>query len=134
MTRLKTVLKRKWTVLGLAAILGAGAFTLPLIVPNNFIATASAQNSKSIVDAAKDQGIVGEQADGYLGLVTGSASKEIRDAVNDINIKRKTYYTDLARRKNESVGDVGKVAAIELAAKAARGHKLKTSDGRWITK
>ena len=38
------------------------------------------------------QGQVGEQADGYLGLV-GSAPAALRAQVDAVNIKRRAYYT-----------------------------------------
>lgn len=130
MTRTKKIL----SALGVSAIAALGVIAVPMLLPNSVTPVAQAANSKTIVDAAKARGEVGEKADGYLGLVTGSASAEVEAAVNEINIRRKSYYTDLARGKNESVGDVAKVAAIALAKRAAPGAKLQTAEGRWITK
>lgn len=134
MTRLKKTLGRKATMMVAAFALFGGALAAPLFMPSSVVTAAHAQTSKDIVDAAKAKGIVGEQADGYLGLVTGTASEEVKTAVSDINIRRKSYYTNLARKKNESVSDVAKVTAIELAKKAEPGQKLRTAGGTWITK
>ncbi|HEX8469561.1 MAG TPA: DUF1318 domain-containing protein, partial [Brevundimonas sp.] len=80
---------RKYLVLGAAvAMIGVAA--------TGALAQTSAQ--KSMIDAAKAQGVVGEQADGYLGVV-GSVSGSVRAQVDSINIQRRAYYTDLAGRR-----------------------------------
>jgi len=76
----------------------------------------------------------GGQADGYLGLVTGTASAEIRAAVNDINIRRKQAYTRMARDKGESVENVGKVFALDLISRVPAGQMYKDGNGSWKRK
>ena len=46
--------------------------------------------------AARAEGLVGEQPDGYLGIV-GSATPALRTLVNSINIQRKAAYTQKAQ-------------------------------------
>src|ERR1700731_3470646 len=48
-------------------------------------AFADLAQDKSVVDAAKAKGIVGEQGDGYLGFVKGSADAGTTAAVTEIN-------------------------------------------------
>ncbi|NNC38788.1 MAG: YdbL family protein [Hyphomonadaceae bacterium] len=96
-------------------------------------ATAQVGAAKKIVDAAKEQGIVGETIDGYLALVSGSASAEIEAAMNEINIRRKSVYTSLARETGTSPENVAGVSGEKLVAKARRGEKVRLSNGEWQT-
>jgi hypothetical protein len=50
-------------------------------------------------EAARRDGQVGEQMDGYLGIV-GSATPELRRLVADLNIKRRAVYTEKAQQAN----------------------------------
>lgn len=123
------------SLLGGAAMLAVTTMALPSVAPAFGVPTAEARaSSKAVVDAAKAQGIVGEQADGYLGLVTGTASADIRAAVNDINIQRKKAYTNMSRQKGESVDNVGKVFALDLIARAPSGQMVRDGNGVWKRK
>ena len=50
------------------------------------------------LDDAKNQGLVGEDSSGYLGLVVQNA--EAKAVVDDINAKRKAQYLKLAKKNN----------------------------------
>ena len=80
--------KTKWlSFAGGAAMLALATMAVPSIAPSFSVPSAEARaSSKATVDAAKAAGTVGEQSDGYLGLVTGSAPADVRAAVNDIKI------------------------------------------------
>ena len=71
--------------------------------------SASALAASAAVEAAKDACIVGEQADGYLGVVAGAnASDAVRREIRDINQQRKAVYADLARSQwRDDRGDGG---------------------------
>ena len=76
------------------------------------------------IEQAKRQGLVGERADGYVGLVDESAPAEIRRMVADINAKRRAEYQRIAAEN-----------ALELAqVQALAGRKAieKTQPGGWI--
>ena len=45
--------------------------------------------------AAREKGLIGEQPDGYLGIV-GTPTPDLRALVNNINIQRKAKYTESA--------------------------------------
>ena len=55
-------------------------------------ASAAVAQRDPAYQAARAAGEVGEQPDGYLGVV-GSASPAVRALVNNINIQRKAAYT-----------------------------------------
>lgn len=83
---------------------------------------------------AKDQGLVGEQRDGYVGLVAGTAAAEVRDLVREINEERRRRYEQIARDNGITVEQVAAVA-WERAAQATRsGHYLQDDNGSWVRK
>lgn len=93
------------------------------------VATAAAS---AIVEQAKDECIVGEQADGYLGFVPGaSASAELRREVRDINQQRKEIYADLARRNGVSISVTAALTAEKLIGQASSGQCIRDQSGNW---
>lgn len=111
-------------------ILGGIALSPALSAP----AFAQTSSAKSIVDNAKSQRLVGERIDGYLGLVTGFVSPDIQSAVNEINIRRKSAYTKLARDQGVEIGVIARLTGEKLVAKALSGHKTMGADGVWQTR
>jgi uncharacterized protein YdbL (DUF1318 family) len=76
-------------------------------------------------------GVVGEQADGYLGLV-GSASAEIRAQMDSINIQRRARYTELATQRGATIEEVAAATACQLfATRVAPGQYYRLPDGVW---
>ncbi len=110
---------------------GAFAALLAAVV----LTPTSASAASAIVEQAKDECIVGEQADGYLGIVKGaSADAELRREVRDINQRRKTYYADIARRNGVSVEVTAVLTAEKLIGQAGPGHCVRDQSGAWIEK
>jgi len=86
-------------------------------------AFAQASTAKTLVDAAKAAGKVGEQADGFLGFVTTPADAALQAAVEEINAGRRRVYEETAKRN----GVTPEVAGV-AAAKVLRDTKLKQGD------
>src|SRR5438132_12476365 len=76
---------------------------------------------KATVDAAKAAGTVGEQADGYLGIVA-SADGTVTAAVNAINAGRREVYTQTATKPGLSPDAAGQATGAELNAKVPAGQ------------
>src|SRR5256885_4501154 len=99
-----------------------------------FLTVAISTSALAQADAAaqlRASGKVGEQADGYLGIV-GSSSPELRAQVDAINLKRRAYYTDLAARRNAKIEEVGATTACELfRTKVGPGQYYRLPDGVW---
>ncbi len=113
-------------VVGLIASLIAGVFTSGLTA-------AGALAASAIVEQAKDQCVVGEQADGYLGVVDGQiASADLRREIRDINQQRKAYYADIARRNGVSIEVTAALTAEKLISQAKPGQCVRDQNGRWI--
>lgn len=106
----------------LAAGIGLGA------VLGTTSAVAMLQDASAQLRAS---GQVGEQADGYLGLV-GSAPAAVRAQVDSVNIKRRAYYTDLAAKRGAKIEEVAATTACELfRTKVAQGQYYRLPDGVW---
>lgn len=100
---------------------------------NSAPAFAQAADAKAIVDTAKASGVIGETASGYLAVVS-SASRDVVNAMNEINIRRKSLYTRLARQQNLQIDVVAALTAEKVrATKAKTGEKYLDKNGEWIT-
>lgn len=82
--------------------------------------------------AARAAGQVGEQPDGYLGIV-GSATPELQALVNNINIQRKKQYTAQAA-SGSTVQQMAFVTGCNLILRTEPGEKYQTPDGRWLSR
>lgn len=86
------------------------------------------------LDEAKTQGLVGEQPNGYLGLVSPGASAEAPALVNDINQKRRQTYEDIARRNGTNLQAVEMLAGQTAIDKTRPGHFIQLQSGQWVKK
>ena len=108
-------------------ILAAGV-ALAVVAGGATVASAVMQDASAQLRAS---GQVGEQADGYLGLV-GSASADVRAQVDAVNIKRRAYYTDLAAKRGAKIEEVAATTACELyRTKVGAGQYYRLPDGVW---
>ena len=73
----------------------------------------------------KADGLIGEQANGYLGLVTQSAPANIKKQVNDTNAKRKAGYQKIAAKQGTSLSEVEKVGGMTAIEKTLRGNYIR---------
>jgi uncharacterized protein YdbL (DUF1318 family) len=104
----------------LAAALGAAALA----------GTAHAFLQADASASLRATGKVGEQVDGYLGLVESEPS--LRAQVDAINIKRRAYYTDLAAKRGAKIEEVAAATACEiLASRVQPGQFYRLADGSW---
>ncbi|SDA13436.1 YdbL family protein [Sphingomonas sp. NFR15] len=95
------------------------------------VAPALAQRDPAY-QAARSAGQIGEQPDGYLGVV-GAASPELRALVNNINIQRKAKYTQTAAA-GATVEQMAFTSGCRLIAATVPGEKYKTPAGIWATR
>jgi len=109
------------------AILAAGAIALA-----GLAAPAVAQRDPAYA-AARSAGQVGEQPDGYLGIV-GAGSAELRALVGNINIQRKAKYTQSAQASGATVEQMAFTSGCNLIQQTAPGEKYRAPDGVWKTR
>ena len=86
------------------------------------------------LDAAKQQGLVGEQANGYLGSVTSSPSAEVGALIKDVNARRRAKYQQIATKNGISMADVEALAGEKAIARTASGNYIKPVSGGWRKK
>jgi len=96
-------------------------------------AFADLAGDKAAVDAAKAAGTVGEQADGYLGIVS-SADGTVTAAVNSINAGRRQVYTQTATKSGVTPDAAGQATGAQLIAKTPAGQFIKPLGGGWTKK
>ena len=83
--------------------------------------------------AARSAGKVGEQADGYLGIV-GAADPALQRLVDDINIKRRAVYAEKAKENNATLEAYALTAGCQAIARTTPGEKYRAPDGSWQTR
>ncbi|WP_233010387.1 YdbL family protein [Rheinheimera faecalis] len=109
------------TKLALSAVF---AVSLPLMAMD-------LQQAMSALGAAKTQGLVGEQPNGYLGVVGSSAqAKEIADLINKA---RKAEYQKLAAKNGIQLSDVEAIAGQKAIEKTEAGQFIQLN-GQWQKK
>lgn len=98
-------------------------------------AAAVAMDTKAAVDAAKTQGVVGEQADGFLGFVKPTSDPALKAAVQEINEGRAALYREAAAKNGVSVEVAGASAySTVVQARIKPGEYYKPNGGGWIQK
>jgi uncharacterized protein YdbL (DUF1318 family) len=98
-------------------------------------AAAIALDAKSAVDAAKAQGVVGEQADGFLGFVKPSSDTALKAAVQEINEGRAALYRQAAAKNGVTAEAAGASAYTTIVqAKLKPGEFYKPANGGWVRK
>jgi hypothetical protein len=85
------------------------------------------------LDEAKAQGLIGEKANGYLGLVVNNASPSVKQLVDSINRKRKQKYQEVANARNIPLSQVEVIAGKKAIEKTQPGHYIEVN-GRWVKK
>ena len=81
------------------------------------------------LDQAKRDGLVGERADGYLGLVLKSAPAEVTALVAEINAQRKAEYQRIAEEHNLSLEQVEALAGKKTIEKTVSGNWILVNGG-----
>jgi uncharacterized protein YdbL (DUF1318 family) len=110
------------------------ALTAVLALAGAGMAHAQSPAAKATVDAAKASGEVGEQADGYLGLVSSDAPAAVRAAVTEINTGRAAAFKEAAAKAGTSVEAAGAAVGKQLFDRLPAGQYYRTADGRWARK
>jgi hypothetical protein len=96
-------------------------------------AFAQTPAQKSLIDAAKSQGVVGEQADGYLGFRTASSDAALTQAVQATNSARRSAYARSAQAAGASP-DVAGARAFEtiVLPRMSSGQWYRNAQGQWV--
>jgi hypothetical protein len=98
-------------------------------------ALAQTPQQKALIDAAKAQGTVGEQADGYLGFRVASTDPALTQAVQVTNAARRDAYA----RSAEAAGDgataeaaAARMFQTQLLPRIGTGQWYRNAQGQWV--
>jgi uncharacterized protein YdbL (DUF1318 family) len=86
-----------------------------------------------VLNAALDQGAIGEQADGYLGVVDGATvSADARARLNQVNLRRREVYVSRAQQTGVTPDEFARVTACKLLVQnTPAGGRWRDGVGSW---
>ena len=98
------------------------------------ILTMSTAAAASPLTKPKADGLIGEQANGYIGLVKQNVPADIKKLVNEANANRKKGYQSIAKKQGTSMAEVEKVGGQTAIEKTLRGNYIRDTSGVWRKK
>jgi len=115
---------RKLFVVG-AAIAAIG------VAASAAFAQTSAQ--KALIDSAKSEGVVGEQADGFLGFRVTSPDSALQAAVAATNSGRRQAYAASAAQAGTTADVAGaRMFESQLLPRISSGQWYRNAQGQWV--
>ena len=81
----------------------------------------------------KSEGLVGEQLNGYLGVVSSAADADVRALIADVNAKRKAEYESIAAKNSTSLETIELLAGKKAIEKTDMGNYIQNATG-WVKK
>jgi len=85
------------------------------------------------LEPERAQGFVGDQADGYLGIVSGG-TPALQAQVAAINAERAKQYAEIAKQQGTTATAVGVITGQQLYAATPSGQYFRDANGNWIKK
>lgn len=87
------------------------------------------------LDEAKARGDVGEKRNGYVGIVVSGPPAELVRLVNDVNLRRRDAYRNVAQNTpGATLAAVEQMAGAKLIQNAASGTFVEDGSGNWVRK
>ena len=86
------------------------------------------------LEAAKRDGLIGERADGFVGVVVAKTTPEIEKLVDSVNAKRRAKYQQIAKENGTSFDAVAALAGEKLIQRASKGEWVTDAQGNWHQK
>ena len=105
---------------------------LALLIGMLAVSVSVAESSQ--LTQPKAEGLIGEQADGYIGLVSNNVPADIKKLVDDVNARRKAGYQKIAKQQGVSLSEVEKVGGNTAFEKTLRGNYIRDPNGTWRKK
>ena len=109
-------------------------------ITNIFLTLLISMMAMSVAVAAspltqpKADGLIGEQANGYIGLVRNDVSADVKKLVKDVNAKRRAGYQKIAKKQGASLDDVERVGGNTAIEKTLGGNYIRDASGAWRKK
>lgn len=105
---------------------------VPALLALVFLAFTAGTVAAAPLEDAKQAGLVGEQSDGYLGVVSSDAPPTVQRMVDDINLKRREEYRAIANKNGTSLEAVEALVGQKLVNRAGRGEYVRLPSGQWV--
>jgi hypothetical protein len=86
------------------------------------------------LDEAKQEGLLGERPDGYLGIVKAPSTPDTVNLMKDINNKRRDVYKGIAQKNGTALPAVEALAGKKAIEKTPSGQFTMQPDGNWVRK
>ena len=96
--------------------------------------SVSVTGAGSQLTQPKADGLIGEQANGYLGLVSQNVPPDIKKLVAEVNAQRKAGYQRIAAEQGTSLSEVEKVGGLTAIEKTLPGNYIRDTNGVWRRK
>ena len=84
--------------------------------------------------SAKAEGWIGEQSDGYLGLVKAGAPADVQALLAEVNGQRQAHFGQIASKTGVSPAEAATVFAKEAAERTESGNYIQHAGGGWVRK
>ena len=85
--------------------------------------------SAADLNQAKSAGYVGEQMNGFLGLVNSDAPADVKALVQSINAQRQAEYQRIASKNGVPAAEVGKLTAQKVIGQTPTGQYYESPTG-----
>jgi len=109
-------------------------FFVTLFIGLLTISVAAIAQNESPLTQPKAEGLIGEQADGYVGFVTQNVPADVRRLVEEVNAKRRAGYQQIAAKQGTPVSEVEKVGGKTAIEKTLPGNYIRDLNGNWYRK
>lgn len=111
-------------------------FTAILVAGALIATSALAIDNNGPVDKALAAGVIGEQADGYLGFVRPptAAQADLQRRINEINIRRRGVFNEAAKVNGETEDRVALLSALRQITKTPNGVYFQDMTMTWCLK
>lgn len=110
-------------------------FLMPILLATSLLSTTVAamdlNSAMSNLSQAKSAGLLGEQPNGYLGVV--QAQGNAAEVARLINEARRAEYQRLAKGNNIQLSDVETMAGKKALEKTPAGQYIQLN-GKWLIK
>jgi uncharacterized protein YdbL (DUF1318 family) len=94
----------------------------------------SVASAASPLAQPKADGLIGEQSNGYIGLVTQNVPANIKKLVNDVNARRKAGYQKIAAEQGTGLAEVESIGGNTAIQKTLKGNYVRDTNGVWRKK
>ena len=86
------------------------------------------------LDKPKQDGLIGERPDGYIGFVAGEIPVDVKKLVDKTNQERRAEYEKVAKENGTSLEAVQAIFGEKLIGRQPPGTYVMTADGKWVKK